>query len=388
MSIRWRFLCVMAAAAAVWSGALAQEGGLAGDSFGGEQDPAVLEARGLDYWSGRGVPQDAARAAQLFERAAAADRPVAQALLANQLQFGIGVPADPKRALELYRAAAAHGVASAQLFLGLSYLQEQGGRRDFAEAEKWLRAAAAQGDPGALHFLSRMYLAGDGVGRDLDLYRALNTRAAELGSPAALVESGVRLLYEPDHRDPSRGLHFLEKGAELGARDAQFALGFEYLLGNNVRRNLDVAARWFDQAWQKKSVLAAFWLSHMHAHGLGRSQDSERADELLQQALAVAGPDEKNGFAWQLATHPDADMRDGAKAVAIMEAMLSDAKLRTPAFIDTLAAAYAENTQFGRAVDAQRQAIATIPPVSPQTAAAFRGRLELYERGQPYRESR
>ncbi len=379
---------VTAAVSVVCSAALAQDAVTPGADSEDQQDAAALEARGVDYWNGRGVPQDASKSAEFFERAAAADRPVAQLLLANQLRYGIGVPADPPRAHELYRAAAVHGLAPAQAYLGWTYLGGGGFPRDFAEAQKWLRAAASQGDANALFFLSRMYFSGDGVDRDLDLYRALNTRSAELGNPPALLETAARLLNEPEHRDLARGMHLLEKGAEAGVREAKLALGLEYLQGLAVTRDYDGAARWLEQAWEKKSAAAGFVLGHMYAHGLGRVPDPARAEALHTQALEIATPNEKNTFAWTLATTVDPEFRDGAKAVAVMEAMLSDAKLRTPAYLDTLAAAYAENDQFDRAVETQKQAMAVLPATAKPTIEAFRARLEQYERREPYREQR
>ena len=52
-------------------------------------------------------------------------------------------------------------------------------------------------------------------------------------------------------------------------------------------------------------------------------------------------------------------------------------------WLDTLAAAYAEAGEFGKAVEWQQKAVAMAPEnVKPD----FRARLELYEAGKPYRQ--
>src|SRR5688572_14011249 len=89
-------------------------------------DPAAAEARGFDYWLGRGVPRDLEQATRWLERAAEGGRPNAAAVLARLYQFGQGLPRDPDRARELNAQAAAFGVAPAQAALGFEAIYSQG----------------------------------------------------------------------------------------------------------------------------------------------------------------------------------------------------------------------------------------------------------------------
>lgn len=77
--------------------------------------------KGLLYEDGSGVPQDYAKAAALFKRAAMSGdsdyAPLGKVHYASALYQGRGVPRDEAAALELFRAAAAEGNEDAQEFL-------------------------------------------------------------------------------------------------------------------------------------------------------------------------------------------------------------------------------------------------------------------------------
>ena len=90
-------------------------------------------------------------------------------------------------------------------------------------------------------------------------------------------------------------------------------------------------------------------------------------------------------LAWLRATAREERYRDGAEAVRLAEKAVS--LHDSPRTRATLAAAYAE---AGRFVDAAREHEAAIDGLGRGTGSeqreAWQGRLELYERGQPYRE--
>jgi tetratricopeptide (TPR) repeat protein len=101
-----------------------------------------------------------------------------------------------------------------------------------------------------------------------------------------------------------------------------------------------------------------------------------------QNALA------RNQLAWMLATCPDASVRDGAKAVEIARLLVQDSRRREPAFLDTLAAAYAEAGQFPKAVATAKEALA-LAQSAKQTlpALTIQSHLDLYRAGRPYRQT-
>jgi tetratricopeptide (TPR) repeat protein len=93
-----------------------------------------------------------------------------------------------------------------------------------------------------------------------------------------------------------------------------------------------------------------------------------------------------NNLAWLLSTSPDSDLRDGARAVQFAEHACSLTDFKTPAFLGTLAAAYAEAGRFGDAVTtAQNAAALATASGDSATAAKNHELLELYRAKRPYR---
>jgi tetratricopeptide (TPR) repeat protein len=91
--------------------------------------------------------------------------------------------------------------------------------------------------------------------------------------------------------------------------------------------------------------------------------------------------------AWILATHPDAKVRDGALALELAKQASEATGNRWPAFLDALAAAYAETGNFSDAVTTAREAL-RLAASGPQAKVAkqIEERLNCYERHQPFRE--
>lgn len=97
-----------------------------------------------------------------------------------------------------------------------------------------------------------------------------------------------------------------------------------------------------------------------------------------------------NNLAWALATSPDAEVRDGARALATIErAMeLRGKKKAGPVYMDTKAAALAELGRFEDAARVQKRAIRNLrlAKVDESIVADFEQRLAIYEQGMPLRD--
>ncbi|MGE0680115.1 MAG: tetratricopeptide repeat protein [Candidatus Binatia bacterium] len=93
-------------------------------------------------------------------------------------------------------------------------------------------------------------------------------------------------------------------------------------------------------------------------------------------------------LAWILATHPDASLRDGAKAVQLAQEACERTNYRDPVLLDTLAAAYAEAGRFQDAIQIERTAVQIASQQKQeQQHNQITSRLQLYQSGQPYREA-
>ena len=87
-----------------------------------------------------------------------------------------------------------------------------------------------------------------------------------------------------------------------------------------------------------------------------------------------------NQYAWLLATCPDANIRDGRKAVELATQAAELTDWEDAAVLDTLAAAYAESGDFPAAVKWQRKAVEILPQEKDLAE-----HLALYEQGRALR---
>jgi protein O-mannosyl-transferase len=119
---------------------------------------------------------------------------------------------------------------------------------------------------------------------------------------------------------------------------------------------------------------------------------SKRAREATQAYATALGLDPNwaeglNSLAWLRATHTNSAIRDGAQAVQLAMRACNLTGSTNAAFLETLAAAYAQAGMFAEAVSYQQMAhdVATAQGQDNQAALA-RHRLELYRSQQPFRE--
>ena len=94
-----------------------------------------------------------------------------------------------------------------------------------------------------------------------------------------------------------------------------------------------------------------------------------------------------NYFAWIYATCPEADLRDGKKAVELATKACELTKWNNPEYIDNLAAAYAETGDFESAVKLQSKAIQLLSERHVISTDSFKERLKLYESKKPFHEA-
>jgi tetratricopeptide (TPR) repeat protein len=105
------------------------------------------------------------------------------------------------------------------------------------------------------------------------------------------------------------------------------------------------------------------------------------------EGAAVAGF--RNDYAYVLASCPDERFRDGSRALRMARQAVAEGHGAHPAYLDTLAAAYAEVGQFDKAVETSRKAIALLQSreMPDEVIASFQSNLDHYEAGRPVREN-
>jgi len=123
-----------------------------------QYDLAAMRNVAVMLRTGQGVKKDPAKAEVLFEEAAEAGLPTAQADLADMLLKGEAGPPDPARALPLLEGAAAANHPVAQYELAQMYETGQGGLvpKDESVARRLYAAAAGHGMKDAQDRLDQM----------------------------------------------------------------------------------------------------------------------------------------------------------------------------------------------------------------------------------------
>jgi tetratricopeptide (TPR) repeat protein len=114
-----------------------------------------------------------------------------------------------------------------------------------------------------------------------------------------------------------------------------------------------------------------------------------RAQAARHFALAVEGEPDKlfllNRLGWLLATSPEDDVRDSARAVELGERAVRLTSRQDTVSLDTLAAAYAEAGRFNEAAATAREALA-LSARRGTVDQALADRLSLYASGRTFRE--
>jgi len=118
----------------------------------------------------------------------------------------------------------------------------------------------------------------------------------------------------------------------------------------------------------------------------GRTRE---ALEYLRRAVALK-PDWVEGlnrFAWLLATHPDAQIRDGREAVRLANHAAELTKSSDAATLSILAAAFAETGRFAEAVSTAKHAReVALAAGQKELRDQIQSHLQQYESGQPCRK--
>ena len=131
-------------------------------------------------------------------------------------------------------------------------------------------------------------------------------------------------------------------------------------------------------------------LAHSNlAFGLLQSGATRDAIAQFEKALELQPgiSSAQNTLAWLLATHPDATLRDGPRALTLARQASESAGGKNPVLLRTLAAACAEAGRFDEAVQTAQRAL-QLPEAQadPRLKAALQTQLARYQSGAPFHE--
>lgn len=187
------------------------------------------------------------------------------------------------------------------------------------------------------------------------------------------------LLLESDRAEEA--IQSFRRGLRGGSEDAALYMGIGQAEARAGR--LDLAVEAYVQAGKidPRSVHADARVTiGVHRQSEGRYADAIRE---FRQVLTVQ-PDHlqaMNNLAWLLATVPDPRLRSGPEAVGMARGLNERTANRNPHYLDTLAAAYAEQGRFPDAVATARLALSLSDPSDSALRRAIELRIEGYLKG-------
>lgn len=348
-------------------------------------NPVVLSAVAHLYMEGLGVEANPALGVGFLEQAAQADHAPAEMRLGVAYLRGVGVDPDLEAAREWLSRAADAGLAQAMVYLAQSFRAPFADPPDLQQARRWFEKAQEAGSADARAYLGFMAEAGEGAPADAGAARRYFTQAAEAGSAVAQAKLGhIYLTGDGVAADPATARQWFEQAAEAGHPTGMMGLAYLYDTGTGVAQDGAQALDWYRRAAEAGTLEAQLRMAYAGLRQ-GDLAGQREAATWLAAAAEHNDPQALNDYAWLLATSAFEQMRNGAQATTLaMQAVSRDGK--SAAYLDTLAAAYAEAGKFDRAVTTQEQALALVPADQPELAAELRQRLEQFQHGEPWRE--
>ena len=227
---------------------------------------------GLNYYKGKGLNQNYAKAIQWFTKLADGGNADAQYYLWN-CYSAEGTQRDTVKAIYWLTKVAERGDTCAQRKLGVFYAKGQYATQDSSKAIYWFTKAAEQGNVAAQNTLGNSYYYGKGVEQDYSKAVSYYTKAAESGN----VEAQLELFYcymegEGVQLDSLQIVNWLTKSAEAGNSEAQ------RILGNiNIYENAQKAEYWLTKAAEQGNALAQKRLGEMYYLGTELPLDYSKA---------------------------------------------------------------------------------------------------------------
>ena len=190
------------------------------------------------YLAGSGVNKDSKEAINYFVIAAKAGNPTAQFMLGYAYFKGHVVPQDYARAFELMKASADAGYDDAQLILGMLYRDGQGTPQNYGKSITYLQKSLRQGNLDAMMMLANMLTGGVKVTPDYLTAHVLYNLSSVRGAPDAAEERNAieqRLNVEQLLQAQAQADSYREKPSSLTQYIRQ-------TFGQNIKAYIDAAA--------------------------------------------------------------------------------------------------------------------------------------------------
>ena len=236
---------------------------------------------------------------------------------------------------------------------------------------------------------SGCWMAENNLGSDL-------SKGGDFDGAITHLEKALRLKFDVPESHNSLTYALFRKGdADAAIAEAHVALNFDPSNADTYA-TLGMALMTkglLDEAIVQLSKAIEILPNHNHAQynlALALAEKGETVDAIAhyQKAIEVQ-PDffeAMTNLAWIFASSSDANIRNGPKAVELAEKASRLTHDTSPVVLRTLAAAYATNNSFDKALETSRRALQSAQEQrNSELAESIRREMSLYEVGMPYR---
>jgi TonB family protein len=255
--------------------------------------------------------------------------------------------------------------------------------------QKWASDGSSESEKKALNALRRTIShvkTIDGV-KEVQMTSKVNTqldRAEDLNIEAAKLVK---------QKKEDEAIKLYKEAANMGDRHAQYNLAQRYYKGIVFDQNFAEAAKWFRKSADQDFDRAQWMLGRMYWSGEGVEKSYKDAESWLIKAVDQGYSTAQNSLAWFYSTCPDSKFLNPQKALEY--SLLVNSKDPDKWYnVGTLAAAYARNGQFDKAVPFQKESISLLEKEKDISIDNRKDilekayyRLSLYRKGEPYQES-
>src|SRR5882724_9787197 len=210
------------------------------------------------------------------------------------------------------------------------------------------------------------------------------------------LEKSLRLKFDvPEPHNNLTYALFRKGDADAAIAEAHVALNFDPNNGGThaVLGMALMTKGLLDEAIAQLSKAVEILPNHSHAHynlAVALAEKGETVDAIAHYEKAIeAQPDlfeALTNLAWIFASSSDANIRNGPKAVELAEEAYRGTGNTSPVVLRTLAAAYATNKSFDKALETSRRALQSAQEQrNSELAETIRREMSLYKVGLPYR---
>lgn len=336
------------------------------------------------YLNGLGTDRDPVKAVEWLRKGVKLNDEYSIVELANCYVRGDGVERDLKLAVEMYRKVAEKKPTARKYMLlanGLRYLEQN------EEALEPYRKALALEPSDELHRLLGDTLGG--LGRDDEAKEEYAAAVAmNPGHADAINNWGLALERQERYAEAAEKY---QEAAALGNNWSYHNLALFYEKGLGLDRNPEKAREFYEISAEKGNTRAIASLGRLYVDGAGGEKDLEKGLELLRKAAEAGEATAFSKLAWVLATTSVEEQLNPQEAVRYAEKLSLDSCENAT----VIAAAYARDGQFEKAIEVERKALDVLKmqrgelwdkdaSLREKERKPYEERLRLYEAGKPY----